>query len=257
MTHERKYNHGEEAFVILKDHHEPIISRGLWDLVQSEMQKRRRSGGSAQGHSNRYVFSGRILCGECGSPFISRMKKRSNGTSYRRWGCQNAVKYGAVKQDQMGCDVGKLIPDALALRMLLAAIESIPIDHHLAAQRTVEAIPRIHLAGKSLSQKPDRIRKRLEAAVNAYLSDTISKEELESIKLQHRAEIREENEENNQDQWLKTAEEILSCDRISEIFLRTLLESMTVYKGGHVALRLKKIPAVWHFNLYLSGCRYP
>jgi hypothetical protein len=93
--------------------------------------------------------------------------------------------------------------------------------------------------------------------VDAYLSDTITKEELESIKLQHRTEITGDRMENNRDQWQKTAEEILSCRRISEIFLKTLLDSVTVYKGGHVTLRLKKIPAVWHFDLYLSGCLFP
>ena len=257
LTHERKYNHGEEERIILKDHHEPIVSRELWDLVQSELQKRRRCGGSAQGHSNRYVFSGKIICGECGSTFISRMKKRSNGSSYRRWGCQNAVKYGARKQGGLGCDVGKLIPDDLAISMILAAVKSIPMNRLLAAQSVVKAIPQNHLAGKTVSQQPHRIRKRLEAAVDAYLSDTITKEELESIKLQHRTEITGDTTENNRDQWLKIAEEILSCQRVSEIFLKSILESMTVHKGGHVTLRLKKIPAVWHFNLYLSGCLFP
>lgn len=31
LSHEKKYNRGQEEFVILKDHHEPIISRELFD----------------------------------------------------------------------------------------------------------------------------------------------------------------------------------------------------------------------------------
>lgn len=261
LTHDRKYNHGEERLIILKDHHCPIVSQELWDLVQSEIQIRRRCGGSALAHSNRYVFSGRIICGECGSPFISRMKKRPDGTSYRRWGCRNAVKYGAEKQGVLGCDVGKLIPDDLAVRMLLWVIRSIPMDRNLAARKAVELIPRNSNPENSISRKPDRRRKKLEAAVDAYLSDTISKEELESIKLMLRKESDHKKEEDDQKQWLKIAEEILSGDCVSEIYLKTLLESVTVYKGGRVELRLRKLPVVWHFDLYLSnhadGCLYP
>lgn len=29
LSHEKKYNRGEEEFVIIKDHHEPIVSREL------------------------------------------------------------------------------------------------------------------------------------------------------------------------------------------------------------------------------------
>ncbi len=252
LTHNRKYNHGEEALIILKDHHPPIISRQLWNQVQSEIAKRRRCSGSFAGHSNRYIFSGKLICGECGSPFISRMKKRSNGTSYRRWGCQNAVKYGTEKQGSLGCDVGKLIPDELAIKMLLSVLETLSMDRHLVVRQIIEAIPQTHSKAKSPSYKPDRIRKKLEAAMNAYLSDTISKEELEAIKLQCRANNSMENSEENQDHLIKFTEKILSCNYISEIFLKTILESVTVYKGGHVEIRLREFAAVWHFSLSLS-----
>ena len=35
LTHEKKYNHGKEPLVELKDHHEPIIDRETWQAVQS------------------------------------------------------------------------------------------------------------------------------------------------------------------------------------------------------------------------------
>lgn len=42
LSHEKKYNHGEEALVKLRDHHEAIIGRELWELVQAELEKRRK-----------------------------------------------------------------------------------------------------------------------------------------------------------------------------------------------------------------------
>lgn len=261
LTHTRKYNHGEEALIILENHHPPIVSRPLWDLVQSEILRRRRCGTTGHGHSNRYLFSGKILCGECGCTFISRIKKRSNGSSYRRWACQNAVKYGATKKGGLGCDVGKVIPDYLATEMLLMAIKSIPMDRHLLIRETIRFIPELNPGGKIPSKKPDRVRKKLEAAMEAYLSNTITIEELESIKQQYCTAM------NHKECLRPTVEpaklqifsqQILSCDHVSDIFLKTLLDSMTVYKGGHVELRLNNNPALWHFDLHLSnGCLYP
>ena len=53
LTHEKKRNRGEEALVMIRNHHEPIVSRELWDLVQAEMEKRDLHGASVSGHSNR------------------------------------------------------------------------------------------------------------------------------------------------------------------------------------------------------------
>ena len=43
LTHAKKYNHGEEELVILRDHHEPIVDRELFDVVQAELKKLRIS----------------------------------------------------------------------------------------------------------------------------------------------------------------------------------------------------------------------
>ena len=97
--------------------------------------------------------------------------------------------------------------------------------------------------------------------MEAYLSNTITIEELESIKQQYCTAM------NHKECLRPTVEpaklqifsqQILSCDHVSDIFLKTLLDSMTVYKGGHVELRLNNNPALWHFDLHLSnGCLYP
>ncbi len=42
LTHEKKYNHGEEEMVILRDHHEPIVSRDMWESAQERLRSRGR-----------------------------------------------------------------------------------------------------------------------------------------------------------------------------------------------------------------------
>jgi len=38
LTHEKRYNHGEEAFVVIKNHHAPIISRALFDKANRMLE---------------------------------------------------------------------------------------------------------------------------------------------------------------------------------------------------------------------------
>lgn len=44
LTHEKKYNRGEEAMIIIRDHHTPIIDRKTWDAVQQELARRGHPG---------------------------------------------------------------------------------------------------------------------------------------------------------------------------------------------------------------------
>lgn len=44
LTHEKKYNRGEEAMIIIRDHHTPIIDRKTWEAVQLELARRSRPG---------------------------------------------------------------------------------------------------------------------------------------------------------------------------------------------------------------------
>ena len=80
LTHDKKINRGEEALVCLEDHHEAIIDRELWNLVQSEIARRDRHEETGQGHSNRYALSGKLklpaiaVCGPFGA-----VKEQSSG----------------------------------------------------------------------------------------------------------------------------------------------------------------------------------
>ncbi len=40
LTHEKRYNHGEEEMVIIRNHHEPIVSRALWEGAQEKLGNR-------------------------------------------------------------------------------------------------------------------------------------------------------------------------------------------------------------------------
>ena len=85
----RYINNGEKDQFYCKNHHEPIVSREVFSKAQkliAERAKNMNKTVNKKAYQNRYVLSGRILCGECDSKF----KRRTNysvGRSYIAWSC--------------------------------------------------------------------------------------------------------------------------------------------------------------------------
>lgn len=68
LNKKTKKNKGEREFVIIKNNHEPIISREDFEKAQEEMEKRHREtvkDDCKRKYSNKYAFSGKLICSEC------------------------------------------------------------------------------------------------------------------------------------------------------------------------------------------------
>lgn len=97
-------NTGELPTYYIAEDHEPIVSEEIFRMVGEELQRRSEAEGKAHGGS---VFSGRIVCAECGG-FYGR-KVWHSGSEYAswRWHCNSrfAKKTGCmtptVKEDDL------------------------------------------------------------------------------------------------------------------------------------------------------------
>ena len=97
ITHKKVRNYGEKEQYYAKDHHDPIISRDVWNKAQEILEKRRGNtipnGKEHFGKfSQRYPFSSKIECGFCGTNYSRRVSgKRKNGSQVVYWSCYNKV----------------------------------------------------------------------------------------------------------------------------------------------------------------------
>lgn len=273
LTHAKKYNRGEEEWITITDHHEPIIPRDLWDTVREELKARNRNSNKTSGHSNRYVFSGKMVCGECGARFVSRSKTRKSGSSYRRWGCYTASTQGVKSVDVhgnlIGCDIGKTIRDDLAMEALTTAIKSIPVDWSWIIQNLTNIVN----ASISTSEDPmddvqklqkqiQQIMKKKDAAIEAYVSGDLTKEELQHMKSLFDERLKPLNERLQackkakkptpaefQADIRKQIKSIVTCRLIAEPYYKALLERVVIQKDGTFQITLNHIPQIWHFEL--------
>lgn len=276
LTHAKKYNHGEEEMITITNHHEPIISREIWNIAQVELQKRNRHGELGAGHSNRYVFSGKIKCGECGYSFVSRYKKRKDGTKYRKWGCLAATDHNTGRVDAegnpVGCNIGRMLRDEVAMDILRQGIQSLQMDTDwiirnvsaLALEAIREGETESADTEDRLQYQMDQLTKKKEAVLDAFFSQTVTKEEMrlmnerydqELAALDQRMQAVREKQKlcydagSLADDVRQKVKAIVCGETDSEVFYKKILDHMTVYRGGRVELHLNLLPQKWVFVL--------
>lgn len=89
LTKKKKLNEGEIPQYYVENSHPAIVTQEVFDLVQHEIRKRKGVIGYKTGGS---CFSGKIVCGECGSFYGSKVWHSTS--KYRRtiWQCNNKFK---------------------------------------------------------------------------------------------------------------------------------------------------------------------
>lgn len=100
-------NHGEVEQYLIKDTHEPLISRESFEAVQKLIQQRGIDKGNLKEtykYQNRYTMSGKIICSECGHSFKRRIHKKNANENYVAWCCKKHI------ENNMACSM-KYIKD--------------------------------------------------------------------------------------------------------------------------------------------------
>lgn len=95
ISKKRLVNLGEEEMYYLKDHHESIISRELFNKAQEIRERRssRTNGGKIKPHTMNYPFSSNMKCSYCGGTYVRRRKTLKSGEVHF-WLCNCSVKKG-------------------------------------------------------------------------------------------------------------------------------------------------------------------
>ena len=265
LTHEKRSNRGQVPQIHIENHHEPIISREVWDLAQKRLEQNNKHGEGESGHSNRYVFSGKIKCALCGASFVGRVRTLKDGTKVRRWSCGTAVNEGSN-----GCGIGKLVRDDDAIHMLKLAVRSLSMEARpIIDNVTALAMEAIHAGDSRNTDDPERLRFELdrlqqkkEAVLDHYFSGEISKNDMQAMKKRYEDQIKSyqrqlektEAQQGNIGDTLLLKQEIqaeisalLDYRAESEMLSKSLLKDLTVFPDKHLELRLKDLPMVFWF----------
>lgn len=277
LTHQKKYNHGEEPFVYLRDHHEPIIDRALWEEAQREIRRRDRDGKLASGHGNRYPLSGKIKCAACGKSFVSRGRKRRDGTVYRTWRCGTAVAQGKRRVNaagiESGCEVGYQLRDEAGMAMLRQAVGMLRMDNVAIVSNLTGLVLSALQASEDNRQncldtwdkKLTALREKKKRVLDAYFEKEITSQDMHLMNEEYDREIDRLSEqiklaegESQPSPWSEGEIRAKICGIVSgreapDAFYGNLLDHITAYPDRKLELCLKQLPQSWLFRLERQG----
>ena len=113
ISKRRLANFGEENQYYIRDHHEPIVSREIWDEAEKIRKKRAKNKvvettGNRERYTRQYAFSSMCECAYCGHKLTRRTRHSSSIYEKPVWQCMNATKNGIVN-----CPNCKAIDEAI------------------------------------------------------------------------------------------------------------------------------------------------
>lgn len=275
LSHDKKHNRGEEEFVVLRDHHEPIISRTLFERAQRELERRSPSPEQKAKHSNRYCLSGKIVCGCCDCHFVSRTKKRQDGSSYKAWRCYEATRHGPPKTDKagnaIGCAVNQQIRDEDFMLMIQMVVKHLLHNKEQLIHDLIEIVKSVLAAGGDTGADLDKWKRRLEAVfekkeklLDLYLSKELTKAEYRRMTERYgkeRKELEEKIKDARKQKQLAENQEEMFADIAATIraltlgeeqddtFYRNIIGKIVVYSREHIEIYLNLLPCKWAYTL--------
>ena len=273
LSHEKKVNLGQEEFVILKDHHEPIISRELFDKANRILDAKSLSQEGKAKHSNRYPFSGKIKCGRCGASYVARYKTRKDGSRYKAWRCYEAANHGRPHIDkagnQVGCS-GESIRNEDAIYLLYLVCRELKINRRKVVDnliKTIDAVMRKDLTGtrtNAVSEKIEEAKKKCTGLIDLYTSGDIDKNEFTALRVKYDEDIERlksmaEGIEQQQTMILKQQElmagiknaidELINGIQYEDEYYTQILDKMVINDKNHIDIYLKMLPHKWSFTV--------
>ena len=288
LSHEKKVNLGQEEFVIIKDHHEPIISRELFDKANRILDEKSLSQEGKAKHSNRYPFSGKIKCGCCGRGYVARYKTRKNGSRYKAWRCLEAARHGSPHVDKAGNKVGcsgLSIRNEDATHIMYLVTSSLKYDKEKITNNLLAIIKSIISAdlpdgikvcpkgaavdttgtdSEKLKSQIKTIQEKHTNLIDLYISGDITRDEFSAARAKCENEIAELKSVidsiDKQKEMIEKLQELVTeiTDAMNELvngveyeddFYKEILDKMVILDKDNIDVYLKLLPLKWSYTV--------
>lgn len=243
ISKRRIENFGEEEQYYVHDHHEPIVSREVWEQAKEISLSRNhpsdtKADGKREKYTKKYAFSSMCECGFCGTKLTRRTLHSSSKYETPVWYCRNAANKG-----KHNCPNSKSMRESIlenafleAYKLLAGSFDDVidsVIDTIEGISTNNEDIGRLKKEQKALDNLEQR-RKRL---TDLYLDEGISKEAYDekyeelTMKIQKTKEsirILQDNVSNQKDvsKRMASLKKALADGDILDEFDRVVFESI-------------------------------
>ena len=183
ISKKRVDNNGVVDVYQFENHHEPIVTREMWDkaneyLTKRSQIKRRENPDAVRDFHGKYCMSFKVKCGFCGKGYHRRSHQKTSTEFKAVWKCKTQTKEGVQYcKDSRTMDEGALQAGFInALKVLLGTDVNV-IDSFMATTEetlsTTDPRTRIINVQRGISNLRDKQKK----LVDLMLEGTISKDD--------------------------------------------------------------------------------
>lgn len=263
-----KKNKGEREFVIIENHHEPIIEKEIFYKVQEELEKRNKETQKniPSKFSGKYAFSSKIVCNQCqGTYAVGPTKTLKSGAIRRSYRCRTRITNGKriiSEQGEIngGCSSDIIYEDVLKeiLKEIIQEIaedtERITNDIQKAVEIIINKRERKEGQENTILKKKKELETERQRAIELCIKGLITEQELEEKRKDKEQELQRINEElkqqqeeikalDNKDEIIKKSKQIVSdivnTKTITDEICRTLVDKVIVYSKNELEFYLK------------------
>ena len=263
LNHTRKRNEGEEEYIIFENNHEPIIDRATFDIIQYEIQRRMTFQFSKTKYSNRYPWSGRLECANCGSKYKRAIWHKGKSFEKVVWRCTENIRNGIEKVNAQGVKEGcaaKAVEESVLQKAFLELLQDIVKDKDAILNDLEKTIIKVMEEAKntsclkSLNESIEKINARKDKLIDLFSDDVISKEEFKKRNDQLNNQLEELNDKilqaeaereklRDERKVFEKIREVIrkmgSAREFSEGICRELLKKVIIYDRNHFKIILK------------------
>jgi len=247
LTKKKKVNEGEVPQYFVKHSHDAIIEVDEFDLVQAEMARRKLLGKSYRCTS---CFSARLVCGDCGSFFGSKVWHSTS--KYRRtiWQCNHKFRDG----DR--CSTPHFLEDEIKKRFITAFNSLLTVRAEVIAncRLAIDALCYYTAIDAELAEKSSEVevlteltRKHIEENASAARDQTSYQERYDDLLARYNAatarivELTEAKEHRKTQQTILTAftdvmeQQSQVIEKFDEALWLATVKKATMFSDGRIA----------------------
>ncbi|MBR3420828.1 MAG: recombinase family protein [Ruminococcus sp.] len=278
----------DTPLITIKDHHEGIVSREVWDLAQKQVYERGLLSREGRKYSSHYWFSSKVSCGCCGYTYNVSGKKDDTSRTLR---CVNRTKYGTNHRiDKNGAEVGCVnngINEKVLEHCMKYIIEQIKVSEESIVEQLIEDIKLIQKNDAKVDIQPlkDKIESfnlKKRKAIDLMIDGLITKEDLKKqteyyddkiLRLSEQiAKSQDINAAHKQQldavrSYITEVKKTASSDSDSKEVYGELLKKIVVHEKGaadfylncvpfgfRIKYHIKKFNQQRRFNVFIDNC---
>lgn len=253
----------KENWTIVKGTHAPIIDRETWEKTQKLLSIKRKD---MDMETNKNIFAGFIICGDCGRAMVKSSWKRADGTcvssfycgTYKRQGSEYCTPHALplhVLEDIVRKDLKAVLQNAGDLKKLVERQSFLHFDSEDLARKEF-----IRVKGKL-----QRVQKLKKSVYEDYKEGLISKEEfldfredyLKKEELYQRQAGRLEEHRREyacndiyEIPWIKKLLEMKDIENLDRNIVVEMIDKVIVYKNNKIKIRYNFMDKFENDNFY-------